>query len=145
MAFPSKPAKPATQPPFGGGPKPPAAKPAGGPGLPLSLASLMQPKKTLPGGGGPANLQAQPTQNKTPDGGVAAYMSPDQGPFECDKCEHFDGNGNCNKPEVVQELGKNDQGLATVDPKGCCNYFEPGQNSKTDNQPSSNAVKPYGF
>lgn len=64
---------------------------------------------------------------KTPDGLPAAYQSPDQGPFECDNCEHFDGAGHCNKPEVVAEIGdSDDQGLADVDPKGCCNYFEKG-------------------
>lgn len=69
--------------------------------------------------------QSTKASTKTPDGMPAAYQSPDQGPFECDNCEHFDGAGHCNRPEVVAELGdSDDQGLADVDPKGCCNYFE---------------------
>lgn len=77
--------------------------------------------------------QSTDAATKTPDGLPAAYQSPDQGPFECDNCEHFDGAGHCNKPEVVSELGdSDDQGLADVDPKGCCNFFEKGTSGGQD-------------
>jgi hypothetical protein len=66
-------------------------------------------------------------QPMTPPGGPAVYMGPDQGPFKCGNCEYFDGVGHCSKPEVVQELGNDDdQDLALVDAEGCCNYFEKG-------------------
>lgn len=91
--------------------------------FPVSLLALHSQQPQAP------QQAPQPqSQSKTPDGTPASYMGPDQGPFECDNCEHFDGAGHCNQPEVVQELGDSDgQGLADVDPKGCCNFFEKGQ------------------
>lgn len=55
------------------------------------------------------------------------YMGPDQGPFSCSNCKHYqdkkDGSG-CNQSEVIAELGKGENGLAPVSPQGCCNEFE---------------------
>ena len=44
----------------------------------------------------------------------AGYQTPDQGPFECDNCQHFQAPGSC---EWVS---------GAIDPKGCCNNFEQG-------------------
>ena len=56
------------------------------------------------------------------------YMGPDQGPFECDDCQFFQQPSACTKPEVLAEVGDADgDGLADVDPKGCCNLFAKGQ------------------
>ena len=56
------------------------------------------------------------------------YMGPESGPFCCSRCKHYkvrnDGSG-CDQKEVVAELGKGKNGLAPVDPQGCCNEFEP--------------------
>jgi hypothetical protein len=57
-------------------------------------------------------------------------MGPDQGPFECDDCQFFSGkDAGCNKPEVIQELGDRGDGMAQVDPGGCCNHFAKGTGS----------------
>lgn len=61
---------------------------------------------------------------ETPDGAVAAYQPPDQGPFRCDACEYYPNPYRCRKPEVIKELGKvPGEDLARVDPAGCCNFF----------------------
>jgi hypothetical protein len=67
---------------------------------------------------------AKEPQSKTPQGSVASYMGPDQGPFECDDCQFFNDPSGCTKEEVIQELGDQGDGTAQVDPKGCCNFFE---------------------
>ncbi len=61
---------------------------------------------------------------KTPDGGVAAYQPPSEGPFKCANCEYFVAPGNCQRPEVLAEVGDADgDGLADVEAEGCCNYY----------------------
>lgn len=44
----------------------------------------------------------------------AGYQGPDQAPFECGNCSHFDGQGAC---ELVN---------GAIDAKGCCNLFSKG-------------------
>jgi hypothetical protein len=67
---------------------------------------------------------------QTPDGAVAAYAPASAGPFRCDRCDYFTDQRECRKPEVVTEA-KALRGLgrtalrASVDPGGCCNFFEP--------------------
>ena len=104
-------------------------------GLPLSLAALGKPPLT-----GGQSLAPAPAagagSSKTPDGSVAGYMDPSQGPFECDNCQHFHADSQtCDKTEVIAELG-GDQGGAQVDPKGCCNFFEKGQAQDTSSAPA---------
>lgn len=72
----------------------------------------------------PTNADSEPGVSKTPSGSPASYMGPDQGPFECDNCEYYVDPGNCKRPEVLKEVGDPDKdGLADVDPKGCCNFY----------------------
>lgn len=58
------------------------------------------------------------------------YMPPVPGGFRCENCIHFkvtkQGSG-CNQKEVIAELGAGKEGLAAIDPNGCCNEFEPGK------------------
>lgn len=61
--------------------------------------------------------------SKTPAGVPASYMGPDQGPFECDNCEYYHDPGQCEKQEVIAELGPGQSGLAPVDAQGCCNFY----------------------
>ena len=41
------------------------------------------------------------------------YMRGDEGPFRCDHCEYFGSPSSC---RVVS---------GTIDPKGCCNLYDP--------------------
>ena len=46
----------------------------------------------------------------------AGYMGPENAPFKCSNCVHFQGEGNdC---EVVE---------GPISAEGCCNEFEPAQ------------------
>ena len=63
----------------------------------------------------------------TPD--EANYDGPDQGPFRCDNCEYFISPGSCQKVQ------------GSIDPAGCCNYFEKGESSDVD----SGATRPDGL
>lgn len=58
---------------------------------------------------------------------VAGYMGSDMGPFECQRCEHFDGQSSCN---IVE---------GTIDPAGCCNLFEPQAMDQSDGTPDQGA------
>lgn len=49
-------------------------------------------------------IQGTPTQ---------LYMGPENGPFECQNCEYFHSPHSCEKVS------------GTIDPKGCCSFFEP--------------------
>jgi hypothetical protein len=44
----------------------------------------------------------------------AGYQGPDQAPFECGNCGHFDSAGAC---ELV---------AGAIDARGCCNLFSKG-------------------
>lgn len=93
---------------------------AGGPQS--SMMGLKQAAAPLPMAPPPAG--AAPAAGGIPPN----YMGPDQGPFECDNCQFYQDPGQCTKPEVLAEVGDADQdGLADVDPKGCCNLFAKGQ------------------
>jgi len=48
------------------------------------------------------------------DQSIVLYMTGDQGPFRCDHCVNWQGNGKC---AIVN---------GQIDPAGCCNLFEPG-------------------
>jgi len=54
----------------------------------------------------------------------AGYQGPDQGPFKCANCEYFVAPGNCQRPEVLQQVGDADgDGVADVESEGCCNFY----------------------
>jgi hypothetical protein len=72
--------------------------------------------------------------SKTPAGAPASYMGPDQGPFECDNCEYYHDPSQCEKQEVIAELGPGQTGMAPVDAKGCCDYFSKGGASADSGQ-----------
>lgn len=64
-----------------------------------------------------------PEYVETPEGSVAGYQPPSEGPFKCSNCNHFDADEKtCDKPELEEELGTN-----KVEPNGCCNFFEKGE------------------
>lgn len=52
----------------------------------------------------------------------SGYATPDNGPFECANCIHFDGQNKCDNPQVVADPEVNGQ----VEAEGCCNLFSPG-------------------
>ena len=61
-----------------------------------------------------------PDYVSTPDGTVAGYQPPEEGPFKCLNCEYFIGsNSTCIRPELIEELGHDH-----VDSEGCCNFYE---------------------
>lgn len=45
---------------------------------------------------------------------TSGYLGPENGPFMCGNCRHFDGQGGC---DIVDGL---------IDPQGCCSVFEAG-------------------
>ena len=45
---------------------------------------------------------------------TVVYMTSDQGPFRCDKCDFWVDPNQC---ELVE---------GDIDPAGCCNDFQPG-------------------
>ena len=77
----------------------------------------------------PLSLAPPPMQGNAPsvsqDPSVPAdYQGPENGPFECDNCSFFSAPKGCSQPDVLAEVGDADgDGLADVDPKGCCNKF----------------------
>jgi hypothetical protein len=53
----------------------------------------------------------------------SGYATPDNGPFECGNCIHFDGTNKCDNPQVVSDPEVNGQ----VEAEGCCNLFSPAE------------------
>lgn len=70
-----------------------------------------------------------------PQQGGSGYQPPDQGPFECDNCIHFDGQGRCDKPEVIADP----QVQGNVEPEGCCNFFESAHSESQDQEHTEGA------
>jgi hypothetical protein len=126
--LPMAPSGPAGAPP-GAAPMPPGMPPppdGGGalpPGLPPELLAAAAQ-------GGPTKYDSEKVKPE-----VARYLSSDQGPFECQNCHHFDGQGGC---EVVS---------GPIDPKGVCCLFEsvgaPDVQDETD-VPASGPANPAG-
>lgn len=56
--------------------------------------------------------------------GHRAYLPASQGPFRCDRCEHYAKPDRCEEPHIVTLLGAVEPGLAQVDAGGCSDYFE---------------------
>ncbi len=54
----------------------------------------------------------------------SGYATPDNGPFECENCIHFQPPNACDNPQVVSDPEVNGQ----VEPEGCCNLFSPAGN-----------------
>lgn len=50
----------------------------------------------------------------------SGYATPDFGPFECENCTHFDGQGKCDHPQVISDP----EVQGNVDAEGCCNLFK---------------------
>jgi len=70
--------------------------------------------------------ETKPNQNP-------GYMGPDNGPFECENCEHYEPDNQCKKPEMIKFYGSSsDSPYAEVDPEGCCNYFKTNENRSQD-------------
>lgn len=121
-------------------PKAGAGAPAGPSAFPASLKGLDTGKpvgrdvRTVP------TPSTKPVQKaETQPGGVAAYMPPSEGPFECDNCQFYSDPNGCTKPEVIQELGPNAKGLADVEPDGCCNFFKKGAGASSKPNESGSA------
>lgn len=91
------------QPPLGAGPQPGAPPPQAMPPDPTTPPDQDQDPDS-------DNGQCQTTQQ------IAGYMGPENGPFECGNCTHFQGPSSC---DLV--AGK-------IDEDGCCNLFTPGGN-----------------
>jgi hypothetical protein len=51
----------------------------------------------------------------------SGYATPDNGPFECENCIHFQAPNACDNPQVVSDPEVNGE----VEPEGCCNLFSP--------------------
>ena len=87
----------------------------------LGLKSAAMAKQTT----SPSPVAPAPKPSVSQDPSVPAdYQGPEKGPFECDHCTFFVAPKNCSQPDVLAEVGDADgDGLADVDPKGCCNKF----------------------
>jgi hypothetical protein len=65
------------------------------------------------------------------------YAGPENGPFECENCIHFDGEGRCDHPQVMADPEVNGQ----VDAEGCCNLFQPsGEESEGQEEGETGAI-----
>jgi hypothetical protein len=53
----------------------------------------------------------------------SGYAGPENGPFECSNCIHFDGQGTCDNPQVQSDP----EVQGKVEAEGCCNLFNPAQ------------------
>lgn len=60
----------------------------------------------------------------------SGYARPEEGPFECSNCVHFDGQSACNQSQVVSDPEVQGQ----VDPEGCCNFFRPSGNESQEQE-----------
>jgi hypothetical protein len=82
----------------------------------------------------PAGGNTQSDQDDTGIGTAqAGYATPENGPFECGNCVHFDGKSACDNPQVQQDPEVQGQ----VDPEGCCNLFRPAGGSGEDEEEGS--------
>jgi hypothetical protein len=72
-----------------------------------------------------------------PNAGIGSaqsgYATPDNGPFECANCIHFDGQGACDNPQVQSDPEVNGQ----VDAEGCCNLFKPAGEEQDEGEGES--------
>lgn len=92
-------------------------------------AQHMMPKPmTQPGAAADdlgTGVGSQPTD---PNAGIGSaqsgYATPDNGPFECENCIHFQPPNACDNPQVVTDPEVNGK----VEPEGCCNLFSPAGN-----------------
>lgn len=79
---------------------------------------------------------------------ATGYAGPDEGPFSCSNCVHFDGNSSCDNPKVIADP----EVQGSVDPNGCCNYFrdyddkeaQPEEGQPDQLKASLAATKPFG-
>ena len=70
----------------------------------------MQTGFTIPTGGNQADPDTDP---QNPD-----YEGPEDGPFRCDNCTHFQAPNQCDHPTIIATR----QGM--VDAGGCCKFFD---------------------
>jgi hypothetical protein len=98
--------KPATPAPMGDGDEPDADDAAGQPDMaaPPALPDVSGPDASQ---GAPVHLYGKLSPMS------AGYLGPENGPFACGNCRHFDGQGSC---EIVD---------GPIDAAGCCSVFEP--------------------
>jgi hypothetical protein len=85
----------------------------------------LKPKGVFPGPDG--GSMGSGTMDAGDDSGIGSaqtgYAGPENGPFECDHCIHFDGQGTCNNPQVQADP----EVQGKVDAEGCCNLYSPAQ------------------
>lgn len=132
-------------PPQGGPGAPPPGMPspgAGGPppGMPPALAALMAAKGGPPSPGAPPPSSGGDDADPSKPSGrydaqkttqpISGYMGPENGPFACGHCIHFEAPGSC-----ALVSGK-------IDAAGCCNLFEPGDNQGPDQGTDPNDADP---
>ena len=105
------------------------------------LRIMNQPQTTPPDQSEPDADDIQPTSKgkydiDKVDPTIAGYLGPEDGPFQCARCIHFDGQGSCN---VV---------AGPIDPEGCCNLFQRGdedvQNEDSEAVPAGGPTGPEG-
>lgn len=87
----------------------PSGKPSAMPPSGASSMSRPMPQADGDSGGG------EPGDGSKQSG----YAGPEFGPFSCSNCTHFDGQGSCDHPEVINDPEVNGQ----VEADGCCNFF----------------------
>jgi hypothetical protein len=75
---------------------------------PLDALRALKPGNSPPSSQAPSDFSEG---SNLEDQASAGYMPPEDGPFECDHCAHFQAPNTCDKVSGV------------IDPQGCCNYY----------------------
>lgn len=84
-----------------------------------------------------AGAAMPPGDDAQDDAGIGSaasgYAGPENGPFECQNCVHFDGEGTCDNPQVQSDP----EVQGKVEAEGCCNLFRPEeQGGGEENEPA---------
>lgn len=87
--------------------------PSGPPPPPEAMPPEAMPPEQAPPEAMPPEMPQQPMTFKKVDPSIAVYRQPDDGPFKCANCDHYEEEGSCT---IVD---------GPIDPEGICSIFTP--------------------